>query len=245
MDSNESPPIPGRSRSPSIRRRVGVKAVLIFLSAGPSLFAARPVSPSLHPQTLMSDFWFLQGVRDSYAFRIGLLACLAAIVTLPAPTCSSHSQSLQPFAASCKTDGGSPGNDLAAVGKVAIDFVRNALDPNPEAAESMFTADAEMARPSTRVERTPQGSAGAGLLCTILCTELADRAHTCQIAPTKPALTRLKPMHRGESPAPPRVAGSHPVAHRSLFNKSRNQVREFFAQSFHGGSLEFWPFQPV
>src|ERR1700730_15219669 len=48
-----------------------------------------------------------------------------------------------PFLASCKTDGEISENDLAAVDKVAMDFVQNALGPNPEAAYSIFTADAK------------------------------------------------------------------------------------------------------
>jgi hypothetical protein len=75
--------------------------------------------------------------------RIGLFVCLVAIIALLAPGCNSHSQSLQPFLASCKTDGEISENDLAAVDKVAMDFVQNALGPNPEAAYSIFTADAK------------------------------------------------------------------------------------------------------
>ncbi len=75
--------------------------------------------------------------------RIGLIVCFLAIITLLVPGCSSHSQSLQPFVAGCKTDSEIPENELAAVDKVAIDFVQNALSPNPEAAYSMFTVDAK------------------------------------------------------------------------------------------------------
>ena len=75
--------------------------------------------------------------------RIGLLTCLFAIITLLTPGRNSRSQSLQPFLATCKTDGEISGNDLAAVDKVAVDFVQNALGPNPEVAYSMFTADAK------------------------------------------------------------------------------------------------------
>jgi hypothetical protein len=75
--------------------------------------------------------------------RIGLFVCLVALIVLPAPGCNSHSQSLQPFLASCKTDAEISENDLAAVDKVAIDFVQDALGPNPEAAYSLFTADAK------------------------------------------------------------------------------------------------------
>ena len=75
--------------------------------------------------------------------RIGLFICSVAITTLPALGCNSHSQSLQPFLASCKTDGEISENDLAAVDKVAIDFVQNALGPNPESAYSIFTDNAK------------------------------------------------------------------------------------------------------
>jgi len=75
--------------------------------------------------------------------RIGLLACSMAIIVLLGPGCNSHSQSLQPFLGSCKTDAEISGNDLATVDKVAIDFVQNTLGPNPEAAYSLFTADAK------------------------------------------------------------------------------------------------------
>src|SRR5262249_43535543 len=77
------------------------------------------------------------------ALRIGLFVCFVAIITLTDPGCNSHSQSLQPFLASCKTDGEIYANDLAAVDKVAIDFMQNALGPNPETAYSIFTADAK------------------------------------------------------------------------------------------------------
>jgi hypothetical protein len=75
--------------------------------------------------------------------RIGLFVCLVAIIVLLAPGCNSHSQSLQPFLASCKTDAEISENELTAVDKVAIEFVQNALGPNPEAAYSIFTADAK------------------------------------------------------------------------------------------------------
>ena len=75
--------------------------------------------------------------------RIGLFVCLVAIIVLLAAGCNSHSQSFQPFMASCKTDAEISQNELAAVDKVAIDFVQAALGPNPEAAYSMFTADAK------------------------------------------------------------------------------------------------------
>ncbi|SRR5216683_3113338 len=77
------------------------------------------------------------------AARIGISVCLAAIIFLLAPGCNSRSQSIQPFLASCKTDGEISEKDLAAADKAAIDFVQNALGPNPESAYSSFTADAK------------------------------------------------------------------------------------------------------
>ena len=76
--------------------------------------------------------------------RIGLLICLVGVILGLTPGCNSHSQSLQPFLASCKTDAQISENDLTAVDKVAIDFVQNALGPNPEAAYLMFTADGKL-----------------------------------------------------------------------------------------------------
>jgi hypothetical protein len=75
--------------------------------------------------------------------RIGHFVCLVAIIFLLAPGCNSHSQSLQPFLATCKTDAEVSENDLAAVNKVAIEFVQDALGPNPETAYSIFTAEAK------------------------------------------------------------------------------------------------------
>ena len=80
-----------------------------------------------------------------YRRTVGIshFVCLFAIIALLAPGCSSHSQSVQPFLATCKADTEIYENDLTAVDKVAIDFVQGALGPNPEAAYSMFTGDAK------------------------------------------------------------------------------------------------------
>jgi len=45
-----------RRLTPSMRRPVGVKTVLVFLSVDPDFFTEPPLSPSFHPQSLMSDF---------------------------------------------------------------------------------------------------------------------------------------------------------------------------------------------
>jgi hypothetical protein len=76
------------------------------------------------------------------AVLIGLFVCLVAISVLLARGLNSRLRSLQPFLASCKTDAEASEDDITAVDKVAIDFVQDALGPNPEVAYSMLTADA-------------------------------------------------------------------------------------------------------
>ena len=78
----------------------------------------------------------------SRVVRYWLLGSFVAIAALSTPGCNSRSQSIQPFVSSCKTDGEIPERDLAAADKAAIEFVQNALGPNPETAYSNFTADA-------------------------------------------------------------------------------------------------------
>jgi hypothetical protein len=73
----------------------------------------------------------------------GLSICLAAIVPLLPLARSSRLQSIQPFAASCSTDDEISSKDHAAVERMAIEFVQNALGPNPEIAYSVFTAEAK------------------------------------------------------------------------------------------------------
>jgi hypothetical protein len=75
--------------------------------------------------------------------QISLFAWLAVIVTLLLPGCNFSSQSIQPFVSSCRTDSEISAKDLASVDKAAIDFVQNALGPNPEAAYLNFTAEAK------------------------------------------------------------------------------------------------------
>jgi hypothetical protein len=41
--------------TPSMRRPVGVKTFLFFLSVVPNLFTEPPLSPSFHPQSLLRD----------------------------------------------------------------------------------------------------------------------------------------------------------------------------------------------
>jgi hypothetical protein len=77
------------------------------------------------------------------AVQIGFSVCLTAVIVFLSPGCNSLSQSLQPLISSCKSDGEISANDLAAVDKVAIEFVQNALGPNPETAYSTFTAEAK------------------------------------------------------------------------------------------------------
>lgn len=72
--------------------------------------------------------------------QIGLSVFLTAVIALLLPGCNSRSQSLQPFISSCKSDDEISAKDLAVVDKVAIEFVQNALGPNPETAYSTFTA---------------------------------------------------------------------------------------------------------
>jgi hypothetical protein len=43
-------------QTPSMRRPVGVKTVLFFLSVDPNLFTEPPLSPSFHPQSFAERF---------------------------------------------------------------------------------------------------------------------------------------------------------------------------------------------
>jgi hypothetical protein len=75
--------------------------------------------------------------------HVGLLVRLTAVVVLLSPGCSLRSQSVQPFISSCQADAEIPPKDLGAIDAVAIDFLQNALGPNPENAYSSFTAEAK------------------------------------------------------------------------------------------------------
>jgi hypothetical protein len=53
--------------TPSMRRPVGVKTFLFFLSVDSNLFTEPPLSPSFHPQSLLSDSRSLPGGRPRYS----------------------------------------------------------------------------------------------------------------------------------------------------------------------------------
>ena len=69
--------------------------------------------------------------------------CLAT--TIPPITLRGGSllQTIQPFASTCATDSEISANDREAADQTALQFVENALGPNPTAAYSAFTAEAK------------------------------------------------------------------------------------------------------
>jgi hypothetical protein len=81
--------------------------------------------------------------RTHRTFQWGLSAYLAAIVPILALGRGSHLQSIQPFVTSCGTDDEISSKQRAGVNQIAMDFVQNALGPNPETAYSTFTAEAK------------------------------------------------------------------------------------------------------
>jgi hypothetical protein len=62
-----------------MRRPVGVKTVLVFLSVDPDFFTEPPLSPSFHPQSLMSDFRSLQVGRPRYSRCCDLIIDLGSV----------------------------------------------------------------------------------------------------------------------------------------------------------------------
>ncbi len=82
-------------------------------------------------------------VNKNRAVRIVSSFFLAAVIALLAPGCNFGSQAIQPFVSNCRTDDEIPARDRAAVDQVAIEFVKNALGPNPEAAYSNLTVEAK------------------------------------------------------------------------------------------------------
>jgi hypothetical protein len=82
-------------------------------------------------------------VRAHRTVHSRLPVSLAAIVLLLPPAGSSRAQSIQPFATSCRADDEIPSKDRSAVDQMAIEFVQNALGPNPATAYSVFTAEAK------------------------------------------------------------------------------------------------------
>jgi len=81
--------------------------------------------------------------RTRRSLQIGFLVCLTAIIPIFSLEGSSPAQTIQPFAASCRTDDEIPSKDRQELSQVAIEFVQKSLGPNPEAAYSAFTADAK------------------------------------------------------------------------------------------------------
>jgi hypothetical protein len=71
-----------------------------------------------------------------------LIWIVVVVLLLPLPI-SSRAQSIEPFAASCGTDDEILSKDRVAANQLAVEFVQNALGPNPEGAYSVFTADAK------------------------------------------------------------------------------------------------------
>jgi hypothetical protein len=63
--------------TPSMR----VKTVLAFLSVDPTLFTERPLSPSFHPQSLLSDDRSLPVGRPRYSRRSDLIIDLGSCLS--------------------------------------------------------------------------------------------------------------------------------------------------------------------
>jgi hypothetical protein len=75
--------------------------------------------------------------------KIGLCGFIAVIALVGTISRSSPLQTIQPFTASCGTDDEIPPKDRAAADQVAMQFVQDALGPDPASAYSIFTTDAK------------------------------------------------------------------------------------------------------
>ncbi len=78
-----------------------------------------------------------------HTIRAGISGCIAAFVLLATIGCKSALQFIQPFTTSCGTDNEIPAKDRSAADQAAMEFVQNALGPNPETAYAVFTAEAK------------------------------------------------------------------------------------------------------
>jgi hypothetical protein len=72
-----------------------------------------------------------------------LSVCLTAIAPLVPLRRGFFLQTIQPFVTSCGTDDEISSKDRLTINQNAIEFVQNALGPNPETAYSVFTAEAK------------------------------------------------------------------------------------------------------
>jgi hypothetical protein len=75
--------------------------------------------------------------------QIGLCASIFAIALTGTTGSSLPLQIVQPFTANCGTDDEIPAKDRAAADQAAMQFVKDALGPDPAMAYSLFTPDAK------------------------------------------------------------------------------------------------------
>jgi len=76
--------------------------------------------------------------------------CLTAIVSLLVFGCKSSSQAIQPFASTCTADDESATKERGDVNQSALQFVQNAIGPDPSTAYVSFTAEAKENVPSEK-----------------------------------------------------------------------------------------------
>lgn len=72
-----------------------------------------------------------------------LAISLTAIAPLPAAGCSSILQTLHPFTSTCGMDNTIPAKDREAIDQAALEFIQDALGPDPMAAYAAYTAPAK------------------------------------------------------------------------------------------------------
>jgi hypothetical protein len=76
--------------------------------------------------------------------QIGLCTCISAITLVGTIGGYSPPQAIQPFTSTCGTDDEIPAKERAAADQAAMQFVQDALGPDPATAYALFTPDAKM-----------------------------------------------------------------------------------------------------
>jgi hypothetical protein len=110
------------------------------------LLANNPVLPD-NFQDVMCGWRNMMGLLGGFKLVWCYFGFTAAIFPFVLGAKSSL-QAIQPFVASCATDGEIPSKEREAVNQVALQFVQNAVGPVPSAAYATFSAEAKETVPS-------------------------------------------------------------------------------------------------